>query len=273
MGGRKLIIQIPCYNEAETLPITLDDLPRTVPGYDIVEWLIIDDGSTDKTAEVARQHGVDHIVSLRHNQGLARAFMVGIEACVRLGAHTIVNTDADNQYQAKYIPDLVEPILSGNADFVVGCRPVRDIEHFSPTKKLLQRLGSWTVRFASGADVQDAPSGFRAIHWETALHLNVFSNYTYTLETLIQAGRKNIRIKSVPVDVNGVLRPSRLIRSIPTYIRRSIVTILRIFLIYKPFRTFSVLGLLFGLLFLAVFLRGMQGSGATDGRSNFAYRK
>ena len=249
---RKLIIQIPCYNEAETLPIALADLPREVPGYDVVEWLIIDDGCTDGTVEVARAHGVDHVVSFRHNQGLARAFMAGIEACLKLGADTIVNTDADNQYQARYIPDLTAPIVTREADFVIGCRPVEEIEHFSPAKKMLQRLGSWVVRFASAADVRDAPSGFRAIHWETALRLNVFNEYTYTLETLIQAGRKNMRIVSVPVEVNGDLRPSRLIKSIPVYIRRAIITILRIFLIYKPFRTFATLGAVMGGLALIV---------------------
>ena len=251
-GGRKLIIQIPCFNEEETLPVPLSELPREVPGYDVVEWLIIDDGSTDRTVQVARENGVDHIVSFRHNEGLARAFMVGIHASLRLGAHTIVNTDADNQYKASFIPALVAPIATGEADFVIGCRPIKDIKHFSLIKKLLQRVGSSVVKMASGADVDDAPSGFRAIHWETPLDLNVFSRYTYTLETLIQAGRKNVRIKTVPVEVNGDLRPSRLVRSIPTYVWRSIITILRIFLIYKPFRTFALVGLLLGLMFMGV---------------------
>jgi glycosyltransferase involved in cell wall biosynthesis len=251
-GGRKLIIQIPCFNEEDTLPVTLSELPREVSGYDAVEWLIIDDGSTDRTVEVARENGVDHVISFRHNEGLAKAFMAGINASLRLGAHTIVNTDADNQYKASFIPALVAPIASGEADFVIGCRPIKDIEHFSPIKKLLQRIGSSVVKMASGADVDDAPSGFRAIHWETALSLNVFSKYTYTLETLIQAGRKNVRIKTVPVEVNGDLRPSRLVRSIPSYVWRSIITILRIFLIYKPFRTFALIGLLLGLMFMIV---------------------
>lgn len=250
--GRKLIIQIPCFNEEKTLPITLSELPRDVPGYEVVEWLVIDDGSTDRTVEVARMNGVDHVVSFRHNEGLARAFMAGIDASLRLGAHTIVNTDADNQYKGSFIPALVAPIASGEADFVIGCRPIKDIEHFSPIKKFLQRVGSSVVKMASGADVDDAPSGFRAIHWEAALNLNVFSRYTYTLETLIQAGRKNVRIKAVPVEVNGDLRPSRLVRSMPSYVWRSIITILRIFLIYKPFRTFALIGILLGLVFMLV---------------------
>lgn len=250
--SRKLIIQIPCFNEAETLPIALAALPRRVPGYTEVEWLIIDDGSTDNTVEVARANGVDHIVQLRHNEGLARGFMAGIEACLRLGAHTIVNTDADNQYDANSIPDLVKPILDGEAEFVIGARPIQQIEHFSPIKKFLQGLGSWVVRVASRTDIPDAPSGFRAIYWEAALRLNVFSQYTYTLETIIQAGRKNMRIVSVPVGVNEDLRPSRLVKSIRSYVWRSIVTIIRIFLIYRPLKTFMLLSLIFFTAFLLV---------------------
>jgi len=250
--NRKLIIQIPCFNEAETLPIALAALPRKVSGYSHVEWLIIDDGSTDDTVEVARHHGVDHIVQLRHNEGLARGFMAGIEACLKLGAHTIVNTDADNQYDAKSIPDLVRPILEGEADFVIGARPIRQIEHFSPIKKWLQGLGSWVVRVASRTNVPDAPSGFRAMYWEAALRLNVFSQYTYTLETIIQAGRKNMRTVSVPVGVNEDLRPSRLVKSIRSYVWRSIVTIIRIFLIYRPLKTFMLLSMIFGTAFLLV---------------------
>lgn len=249
---RKLIIQMPCYNEEGTLGVALSHLPREVPGYDKVEWLIIDDGSTDGTVRVAREHGVDHIVQLRHNEGLAKVFMTGIEACLRRGAHTIVNTDADNQYDASCIGDLVRPIAEGEAEFVVGTRPISQIEHFSPVKKALQKLGSWVVQMASGTRVPDAPSGFRAIHWEAALRLNVFSRYTYTLETIIQAGRNNFRIVSVPVRVNEDLRPSRLVKSIPSYIRRSIVTIVRIFLIYKPFRTFTFFALLFAAAFIAL---------------------
>jgi glycosyltransferase involved in cell wall biosynthesis len=251
----KLIIQIPCLNEEKTLPITLEALPRKVPGYDVVEWLIVDDGSTDRTVAVARAHGVDHIVSLRHHQGLARGFMAGLEACLKLGADTIVNTDADNQYDATCIPDLTRPIVEGEADIVVGARPIADIPYFSPIKKVLQKIGSAAVRMASGTDIPDAPSGFRAIHRDAALRLNVFNAYTYTLETIIQAGQKNIRIASVPVRVNEELRPSRLVKSIPSYIQRSIVTILRIFLIYNPFRSFALLSLAFFLPALLVGLR------------------
>ncbi len=240
----KLIIQIPCLNEAEALPVTLDDLPRRVDGFRRVEWLIVDDGSTDDTVAVARRHGVDHVVSMGHNQGLARAFMAGIEACLKLRADVIINTDADNQYSAQSIPDLVRPILTGEAMMVVGVRPISTIEHFSPAKKALQKLGSWVVRLASGTTVDDAPSGFRAFHRDAALQLNVFSSYTYTIETLIQAGRKNLPVATVPIKVNGYLRPSRLMSSIPSYILRSILTIIRIFVIYKPLRFFGFLALL-----------------------------
>lgn len=235
----KLIIQIPCLNEEEVLPVALADLPRQVAGFDVVEWLIIDDGSTDRTVEVARAHGVDHIISLPHNQGLAKAFMAGLEHALRLGADVIVNTDADNQYNAGCIPDLVAPILAREAQIVIGARPIADIEHFSPVKKFLQRFGSWVVKVASNTVVADAPSGFRAIHRDAAMRLNVFNPYTYTLETIIQAGRKNIPIMSVPVTVNGYLRPSRLVKSIPDYVMRSIITVLRIFMVYAPLRFFS----------------------------------
>jgi len=243
----KLIIQIPCLNEAETLPVTLADLPREVPGFDKVEWLVIDDGSTDGTAEVARNAGVDHVLQLEHNKGLARAFTAGIEYALKRGATVIVNTDADNQYSASCIPELVKPILEKRALIVVGTRPVGDIEHFSTAKKLLQRLGSWVVKVASGTEVEDAPSGFRAIHRDAAIQLNVFSDYTYTLETIIQAGRKGIPITSVPVKVNAYLRPSRLMSSVGSYIRRSMLTIVRIFIIYKPLRFFAILGLIIAL--------------------------
>ena len=243
----KLIIQIPCYNEAETLGVALDALPREVAGFDLVEWLIIDDGSSDHTVEVARAHGVDHVVRHTRNQGLARGFMTGLEACLQRGADVIVNTDADNQYNADDIPALVAPILAGEAEIVVGARPIETIEHFSPVKKLLQKLGSWVVRMASGTDIPDAPSGFRAISRSAAQRLMVFNDYTYTLETIIQAGQKNIAIASVPVRVNGDLRPSRLVKSIPSYIQRSIVTIVRIFVVYRPFRFFATIGaVLFG---------------------------
>ncbi len=240
----KLIIQIPCLNEAETLPVTLADLPRHLEGFDKVEWLVVDDGSTDDTVGVARRNGVDHVVSLGRNQGLARAFMAGIEACLKLGADVIVNTDADNQYSARSIPALVRPILDGKAMVVVGVRPIATIEHFSPVKKQLQKLGSWAVRMASGTKIDDAPSGFRAIHRDAAIRMNVFNSYTYTLETIIQAGRRNVPIVAVPIEVNGYLRPSRLISSIPNYIRRSVLTILRIFVVYKPLRFFGVLALI-----------------------------
>ncbi len=263
---RKLIIQIPCLNEAETLPIALADLPRQVEGFDIVEWLVIDDGSTDDTADVARAAGVDHIVRLPFNQGLARAFMAGIERALCEGADVIINTDADNQYSASSIPDLVAPILDGRAQIVIGARPIETIAHFSPLKKALQRFGSRVVKLASGADIADAPSGFRAIHRDAAMALKVFNNYTYTLETIIQAGRHGIRTVSVPIEVNGFLRPSRLISSIPTYISRSVLTILRIFVLYYPLRFFLLASALVAAPGIAAVLRFLYlyftGSGA-----------
>jgi glycosyltransferase involved in cell wall biosynthesis len=241
----KLIIQIPCFNEEATLPITLADLPKTAEGFDTVEWLIIDDGSTDRTAEVAREHGVDHVVRMTRNSGLAKVFMAGLDACLRLGADVIVNTDADNQYCADDIPALLAPILQGRADIVIGARPIAEIPHFSPVKKMLQRLGSWAVRVASDTEVPDAPSGFRAMTRRAALRLNVLSEYTYTIETIIQAGRSGMAIESVPVRVNEDLRPSRLVKSIGSYVRRSLVTIARIFMTYKPMRFFMAPGLAF----------------------------
>jgi glycosyltransferase involved in cell wall biosynthesis len=262
----KLIIQMPCLNEAGTLAIALADLPREVPGFDRVEWLVIDDGSTDGTAELARSLGVDHVVRHPVNRGLATAFMTGIDACLRLGADVIVNTDADNQYEARDIPKLTAPVLAGEADMVVGARPIDDTEHFSWIKKKLQRLGSWAVRMASKTDVSDAPSGFRAISRETAMRLNVFNAYTYTLETIIQAGQSNLRIVSVPIRTNGDLRPSRLVKSISSYVRRSLVTILRVFIIYRPLYFFfwlavvlGVPGLLLGLRFVYYFVMGSGG--------------
>jgi glycosyltransferase involved in cell wall biosynthesis len=240
----KLIIQIPCLNEQDTLAIALNDLPRQVPGFSHVEWLIIDDGSTDSTAEVAREHGVDHVIRHQVNRGLATAFMTGMDACLRLGADVIVNTDADNQYCAADIPVLVAPILRGEADMVIGARPIDETAHFSWIKKRLQRLGSWAVRVASKTDVADAPSGFRALSRETAMRLNVFNAYTYTLETIIQAGVSNLRVLSVPIRTNADLRPSRLVKSIPSYVRRSLVTILRIFVIYRPMAFFFWPGLI-----------------------------
>jgi len=235
----KLIIQIPCFNEETTLPETLADLPREVPGFDHVEWLVIDDGSTDNTAEVARRHGVDHVVKLPSNQGLARAFMTGLEACLRAGADVIVNTDADNQYDATYIPNLTHPVVTNQAMIVIGARPIGEVEEFSPMKKLLQKLGSTVVKFASGTTIPDAPSGFRAFHRDAAMRLYVFNIYTYTLETIIQAGRLNIPITSVPIRVNPQTRPSRLFKSIPGYVFRSVSTILRISILYKPLRFFA----------------------------------
>lgn len=238
----KLIIQIPCYNEEATLGIALSDLPRHIPGISRVEWLVINDGSKDKTVEVAKSFGVDHIINLSHNQGLAKAFMTGIEACLIAGADIIVNTDADNQYCADDIPKLIEPILSGRAEIVIGTRPISKIKHFSPIKKVLQKLGSWVVRLASNTDIPDAPSGFRAISREAAMQLNVFNEYTYTLEMIIQAGQKGIAITSVPIRTNKYLRPSRLVKSISAYVQRSLFTILRIFMTYQPLRFFTILG-------------------------------
>ena len=251
----KLIIQIPCYNEEKTLALALKELPRKVKGFTKVEWLIINDGSTDSTVEIARKSGVDHIVGFTRNQGLARGFMLGLDACLRLGADVIVNTDADNQYDARDIPALVKPILEGRADIVIGARPITEIEHFSPIKKFLQKLGSRVVRMASHTDIPDAPSGFRAMSRDAAMRLNVFNNYTYTLETIIQAGQKNMAITSVPIRVNEDLRPSRLVKSISSYVKRSILTIFRIFVVYKPFHFFMTLGLL---IFGAGFLLGVR---------------
>jgi len=241
---KKLIIQIPCYNEEGTLGQTLDALPREMPGFDRVEWLVVDDGSTDRTVEVAREHGVDHIHRMNSNRGLAWAFVAGLDMALKAGADVIVNTDADNQYNAEDIPKLLEPILQGKADIVVGERPISDIEHFSLIKKFLQRFGSWVVRMASGTRIPDAPSGFRAMNRYAAMRLNVFDSYTYTLETIIQAGRKNMAITSVPIRTNPETRPSRLVRSIPSYVQRSVFTIVRIFMTYRPFRFFASLGAL-----------------------------
>ena len=238
----KLIIQIPCYNEEATLGLTLSELPRTLPGIDCVEWLIINDGSRDRTLEVAQACGVEHIVNFESNQGLAKGFMAGIEACLKAGADIIVNTDADNQYCAADIPKLIAPILEGRAEIVVGARPIREIKHFSPVKKFLQKLGSLVVRFASKTSIPDAPSGFRAISREAALRLNVFNEYTYTLETIIQAGQRGLMITSVPIRTNNYLRPSRLVNSIFTYVQRSLWTIIRIFMTYRPLQFFLMLG-------------------------------
>ncbi len=253
----KLIIQIPCYNEEKTLPVVLSELPRELPGIDVIEWLVIDDGSEDATAEVAKKHGVDHVVVHPQNKGLATAFTTGIKVALEHGADIIVNTDADNQYKSSCIPDLLQPILDNKAEFVIGARPIDKIENFSSIKKILQRLGSWTVRMASGTDIPDAPSGFRAISRSAALKLNIFSGYTYTLETIIQAGKKGIAITWVPIETNKEMRPSRLLSSVPSYIFHSIVTIVRIFIVYRPFRFFASIGLLFFAMGWALFLRFM----------------
>ena len=240
----KLIIQIPCLNEATTLESTLDDLPRELPGIDEIEVLVIDDGSTDGTADVARQLGVDHVVSHTRNMGLAAAFNTGIEASVKLGADIIVNTDADNQYRGEDIGKIVEPIVAGRAELVVGDRGVGKLAHFSPIKRLLQRLGSWVVARASGVETPDATSGFRAFSREAALRTLVLSEYSYTLETLIQAGSSRTAIEFVPIRVNPQTRPSRLMSSIPQYIRSSGVTIVRTYAMYRPLRVFTLVGLL-----------------------------
>jgi glycosyltransferase involved in cell wall biosynthesis len=266
----KLVIQIPCYNEEGTLPITLSELPRYLPEVGRVEWLIVDDGSTDHTVRVAWENGVDHVVRLPQNRGLAAAFTAGLTASLTHGADIIVNTDADNQYCAADIGKLIAPILNGEAEIVIGARPIKDIEHFSGVKKFLQKAGSFIVRVVSGVDVADAPSGFRAISRDAALRLDIFSRYTYTLEMIIQAGQKGIPVLSVPVRVNGDLRPSRLVKNIFTYITRSAQTIIRIFVLYRPFRFFALLGmvpfalgLLLGLRWLWLFFLEYPTTGRT----------
>ena len=251
----KLIIQVPCFNEAAQLPDTLAQLPRRVAGFDEVEWLVVDDGSSDDTAAVARAHGVDHVVSYGDNRGLAFAFAAGLEACCRRGADVIANVDADNQYRADALPALCAPVREGRADIVVGCRPIARIAHFSAVKKLLQRLGSAVVRLISGADVADATSGFRAYSRRAALTLNVHSRYTYTLETLVQARQARLVVATVAVGVNPPTRPSRLMRSTGEYLRRSMLTMLRAFVIYRPLRFFMVPAVVLGLAGVALGLR------------------
>jgi glycosyltransferase involved in cell wall biosynthesis len=247
----KLIIQIPCLNEEESLPRVLAELPREVVGFDRVEWLVIDDGSTDGTVEVARRHGVDHVVRLTTNKGLATAFQAGLDAALKLGADMIVNTDADNQYRSSDIPRLVEPILAGRADMVVGDRQVQTVDHFSFTKKLLQRLGSWVVRRASGTKVPDTTSGFRAYNREAALQLIVVSRYTYTLESLIQAGKMSVAIEDVSITPNPTERSSRLFGSTSAYVRHNAFAIFRAYTLYEPLRVFMLLALAFGALAVA----------------------
>ncbi len=251
----KLIIQIPCLNEERTLPVTLHALPRSVDGFDEVEWLVIDDGSTDRTIEVARAHGVDHIVRLTNNKGLASAFQAGLDASLKLGADVIVNTDADNQYDARDIPSLVAPIVSGDADMVVGDRQVMTVEHFSPLKKSLQRVGSWVVRQASSTTVPDTTSGFRAYNREAAVALQVVSKFTYTLETIIQAGKLLVAVDHVPVRTNDKLRESRLFPSMWSYVRRNGLSIFRIYTMYEPLRVFMTAAAVVALMALSVWGR------------------
>lgn len=251
----KLIIQIPCYNEAETLEIALNDLPRHIDGIDEIEYLIINDGSKDDTALIAEKWGVNYIVNFKRNKGLAYGFMAGIDACLRNGADIIVNTDADNQYVADDIEKLVRPILEGKTDIVIGERPIDQTEHFSLIKKKLQHFGSWVVRKASNSDIPDAPSGFRAFSRDAAMRLNVTNEYTYTLETIVQAGRTKIAQTSVPIRTNGELRPSRLFNSMMGYVKKSMVTILRAYLMYSPLKTFSIIALIPILLGLGIDIR------------------
>jgi glycosyltransferase involved in cell wall biosynthesis len=251
----KLIIQIPCLDEEETLPSTLADLPRQIPGFDVVEWLVIDDGSTDRTVEVARAHGVDHIVRLTNNKGLAAAFQAGLDACLKLGADVVVNTDADNQYDGRDIPKLVAPILEGRADMVVGDRQTDTIEHFSPLKKRLQRLGSWVVRQASDTEVPDTTSGFRAYNREAAIQMAVVSKYTYTLETIIQAGKLLVATDHIAIGTNPKTRESRLFPSMSSYVRRNAGQIARIYAQYEPMRVFLSLAALLAVLALIPFTR------------------
>src|SRR3954462_10235622 len=251
----KLIIQIPCLNEEETLPVTLHDLPRKVDGFDAVEWLIIDDGSTDRTIEVARENGAAPIVRLTNNKGLASGFQAGLDACLKLGADVIVNTDADNQYYGPDIAKLVAPIVNGSPHMGGGPRQVATIEHFSPLKKSLQRLGSWVVRQASETTVPDTTSGFRAYNREAALQLQVVSKYTYTLETIIQAGKMTVAIDHVPIRTNAKTRESRLFSSMGQYVRRNSVSIFRIYSMYEPLKVFMTLAAIIGVGAVAVWAR------------------
>jgi glycosyltransferase involved in cell wall biosynthesis len=251
----KLIIQIPCYNEAETLKIALDALPKQIDGVDTIEYLIINDGSQDNTVEVAKEWGVQHIVNFKQNRGLAKGFMAGLDMCLRNGADIIVNTDADNQYCGDDIEKLIAPILEGKADIVIGERPIDQTAHFSWLKKKLQHFGSWVVRKASNTDIPDAPSGFRAYSREAAMQMNVVNEYTYTLEQIVQAGRTKIAITSVPIRTNDELRPSRLFSSMFGYVKKSMLTIIRAYLMYKPMRFFIGLGFIPFLIGLTIGIR------------------
>ena len=250
---KKLIIQIPCLNEAATLPATLADLPRAIAGIDVVEVLVIDDGSRDGTADVARRCGVEHVVRLRRNKGLAAAFMTGIDAALKAGADFIVNTDADNQYAASEIPRLLAPLLSGDADIVIGDRNIAELRHMSWRKRQLQQLGSWVVRQVSNTNVPDTTSGFRAYTRDAALRMTIVSEFSYTLESIIQAGKKRMAIAHVPVATNARTRESRLFDSVFSYIKQSAATIVRIYTVYEPLKVFTSLGLL-------VFSVGLAGS-------------
>tara|TARA_Y100000310_G_scaffold345552_1_gene466415 strand:- start:5815 stop:6849 length:1035 start_codon:yes stop_codon:yes gene_type:complete len=251
----KLIVQIPCYNEEHTLPETYNDIPREIDGVDKVEIMIIDDGSTDRTIEVAKSLGVDHIIRNKNNRGLARTFRKGIDECLKLGADIIVNTDGDNQYAGWDIPKLIKPILEEKADVVVGDRKTQDIQHFTPLKKLLQRLGSYVVKKVSGVQVPDAVSGFRAYSREAALQLNIISPFSYTIEALIQSGKKHMAVTHVPVETNAKTRDSRLFTSIPKFIERQLTTIVRMYTMYQPLRVFVLLGALFTLIGLIPIVR------------------
>jgi glycosyltransferase involved in cell wall biosynthesis len=251
----KLVIQIPCFNEENQLSLTLSRLPRKVTGFDVVEWLVIDDGSTDRTVEVAREHGVDHIVRLTNHKGLAAAFQAGLDAALKLGADVIVNTDADNQYEGADIPKLVEPIVAGAADMVVGDRQIEQVEHFSGAKKMLQRLGSWVVRQASSTHIPDTTSGFRAYNREAALQVQAVSKFTYTLETIIQAGKLLVAVQHVPVRTNPKTRESRLFPSTAAYVRRNALSIFRVYSQYQPLKVFWGGALIMGVPALALFVR------------------
>lgn len=251
----KLIIQIPCLNEAETLPATLADLPRHVPGIDQIEILVVDDGSTDDTVRVAQAGGVHHIVRLRRHKGLAAAFMAGIDAALKLGADFVVNTDGDNQYAGADIPKLLAPLLSGEADIVIGDRNIQALEHLSPSRKRLQWIGSWVVRQVSNTNVPDTTSGFRAYTREAALRMTIVSEFSYTLESIIQAGKKRLAIAHVPVSTNPLTRESRLFGSVWTYVKASAATIVRIYAMYEPLKVFALIGLTVFALGLAISLR------------------